>query len=125
MGRFRRLPSLSLCLSKGIKTGTLDGGSGGDQLIGGVIQADAFRFSSLSDSTTSARDRILDFEQGTDLIDLSGLGFTGIQSGAGSGTVLGYVYSGATDRTYVSDDGTFSFFLDGNYTLTGSDFDFS
>ena len=60
---------------------TLVGGAGNDVLIGGVGAdiltggrgADRFVFSAVTDSTRSAQDRILDFEQGRDLIDLSDL----------------------------------------------------
>lgn len=66
-------------------------------------------------------DRVLDFVQGTDKIDLTGLGYTGV-SLTGSGTVLDLTISTASNRTYVHDAGTFQFYLDGQYTLTGSDF---
>jgi serralysin len=52
----------------------LFGGKGLDILTGGT-HADHFMFTSIKDSHTSAlrRDRITDFEDGTDLIDLSGI----------------------------------------------------
>ncbi|WP_373635731.1 M10 family metallopeptidase C-terminal domain-containing protein [Yoonia sp. SS1-5] len=52
----------------------LDGGMDGDSLEGGA-GADIFVFSFISDSfaTTTGRDTILDFEIGTDLIDLSNI----------------------------------------------------
>jgi hypothetical protein len=60
------------------------------------------------------------------LINLAGLGFTGIQAGAGSGAVLGRTYDAGVNLTYVSDaDSTFSFALTGNVALDGSDFIFS
>ncbi|MAP95038.1 MAG: hypothetical protein CMK07_08820 [Ponticaulis sp.] len=60
------------------------GGSGNDQLIGGLggddltggTGADVFVYEAISDSAVTGigRDRILDFEKGVDLIDLSALG---------------------------------------------------
>lgn len=100
---------------------TLLGEDGNDTLRGG---ADRFVFSDRAHATTAEDDRIMDFEQGIDIIDVSALGFTDIQAGSAGGTVLGFVYSAGSQRTYVSDDGDFRFFLDGEYTLTGGDFDF-
>lgn len=51
---------------------SLDGGAGQDVLKGGA-GADSFVFSVAADSVAAAPDRIVDFEQGSDLIDLSGL----------------------------------------------------
>ncbi|MBF9234190.1 M10 family metallopeptidase C-terminal domain-containing protein [Microvirga sp. BT350] len=52
---------------------TLDGGAGTDILVGGA-GADVFRFSGKSDSSPGKnRDVILDFMQGADKIDLSGI----------------------------------------------------
>ena len=54
---------------------TLLGGLGGDDLTGGA-DADVFVYVTTGDSTVTGigRDRIMDFEQGVDLIDLSALG---------------------------------------------------
>jgi len=52
---------------------SLTGGSGRDLLTGGV-GADHFIFKGLEDSTANTqRDHIVDFAQGTDLIDVSGI----------------------------------------------------
>lgn len=66
----------------------ITGGQGADVMKGG-LDVDTFRYTSLTDSTASARDVILDFAHGVDKIDLKGLGFTGIHSGSASGTELG------------------------------------
>ena len=50
----------------------LRGGAGADQLFGGVGN-DVFVFGAVSDSTSLARDVILDFVQGQDRIDLSAI----------------------------------------------------
>jgi Ca2+-binding RTX toxin-like protein len=103
----------------------LNGGAGADTLNGGT-GADIFRFASLTDSVDAARDRIGDFNTSADRIHLIGLGFTGIRSGAGSGSILGRTYDAGANLTYVSDaDSTFSFALAGNVALDGSDFIFS
>ena len=105
----------------------LDGGAGRDVLFGGA-DADIFTFASLNGSTKSASDRIKDFEVGVDNIDLSGLGFTGLDTDGG-GTEAGELrlaYSNASDRTYVrTDQGDFEFFLNGDYQLTLTDNSFT
>lgn len=102
-------------------TDALDGGSGRDVLYGGG-GADSFVFSNLADSTDAARDVISDFAA-VDTIDLTRLSFTGIQQGAGAGSLLGYeVISG---RTIVeAADSSFSFELVGSFNLTDADFNF-
>ena len=58
---------------------TLIGGAGKDELTGGSFNGggdgfvDTFRFTAVTDSglTNATRDTIFDFEDGTDLIDLS------------------------------------------------------
>lgn len=101
---------------------TLDGGEGADVLYGGAGN-DIFVFSDLSHSTDTAWDTIMDFEQSRDKIDLSALGFTDIQSGASSGTVLGYNFSGG-DTIIEADGSDFSFVLVGEITLSQGDFIF-
>lgn len=101
---------------------TLTGHSGADTLTGGSGD-DVYLYTALADSTTSMRDTITGWESGQDLIDLSGLGFTGIAAGAPSGTVLGYAHvSGNTVITATGSD--FSIALTGTHTLTNTDFDF-
>ncbi len=53
----------------------LIGGEGGDVLLGG-LGADRFVYERNDDSLVASRDVILDFEVGTDLIDVSALGLT-------------------------------------------------
>ena len=95
-------------------------------LLYGEAGADRFRFSSLGDSVDAARDKINGFTSGSDKIDLIGLGFTGVQTGAGSGALLGYTYDAGTNITTVVDaDSTFSFQMAGHLILSGSDFIFA
>ncbi len=106
---------------------TLDGGAGVDQLTGG-LDADLFKFSALTDSvfTTGQMDRIADFVVGTDKIDLTGLGFTGVTTGTPTAGQLKVSYNSYYNHTYVRDltNGTgFGLYLTGNYTgLSNSDF---
>lgn len=110
----------------------LDGGADRDILTGGD-GVDIFRFSHRTDSVRGtngdrAYDRITDFEVGVDQLDISALGFTGIQFGSAAEGELRVHYSSNSDRTYVRDDhgSDFEFYLDGNYlnSLTESDFIF-
>ncbi len=101
---------------------TLNGGSERDTLTGGA-GADVFKFSTLTDSNDSSSstymDRITDFVKGTDKFDLTGLGFTGFDTDGGTTEAgeLRLAYSSSTNRTYVrTDQSTFEFYLDGNYT---------
>lgn len=100
------------------------GREGADYLIGDS-GSDVFVYESLDDSTDSSSDFIDDFNQSDDLIDVTGLGFTGIQSGAGSGSVLGYSTNGNGDTTIEDADSDFSLVLQGAFTLSASDFIFS
>lgn len=107
---------------------TFDGGAGKDTMVGGT-GADVFKFSSLTDSvlTNNNYDRITDFEVGVDEIDLSGLGFTGLDTDGGNTETgeLRLVYSTTSGRTYVrSDQSTFEFYLNGDYRTTLSNGDF-
>jgi hypothetical protein len=97
---------------------TLAGGGGADVLFGGE-GADTFLFLTTLDSTASERDRIRDFTVGTDLIDVSFLGYDGIKGmGVAGSHELRITFSAATTRTYVLDDATgFQFFLDGDLRL--------
>lgn len=68
-------------LDGGLGADRLLGGAGSDVLIGGLgadvltggSDADRFVFRTADDSTAAAMDRIVDFRQGEDLIDLSGI----------------------------------------------------
>lgn len=109
-------------LTGGEGSDTLTGGDGADVLTGDS-NADRFVYTALSESSTGASDLLTDFVQGLDVIDLAALGFSGIQSGAASGTVLGYSFS--SGNTIVTADGsTFSFELTGEITLANTDFIF-
>ena len=106
---------------------TLDGGAGKDKLTGGT-GADVFRFSDESHSVNSGGqyDRITDFEVGVDKLDLSGLGFTNLDTDGGSTETgeLRLAYSSGSMRTYIrSDQSDFEFYLDGDYTATLSNSD--
>ncbi len=106
---------------------TLDGGTGVDQLTGG-LGADRFKFGAVTDSifSTGQMDRIADFVVGTDKVDLTGLGFSGVTSGTPSPGQLKVSYDSYYNHTYVRDltGGTgFGFYLSGNHTaLTNADF---
>ncbi len=91
----------------------LVGGSGNDVLIGGSdadtlfggAGADLFLFTSSTDSyrtaTVGSADRIGDFDMRKDMIDLSGLGFTGL--GDGHGSTLKLTTNAEHTRTYLKD----------------------
>lgn len=85
---------------------TLTGGAGADRLVGGG-GCDAFVFSDIADLQNGGGlfDRIIDFEQGYDVIDLSGLGITSYRG------TLGFSGAGAevcevryADRTVLNFD---------------------
>jgi len=110
----------------------LNGGADEDKLTGGN-GSDIFAFSSLTDSVDdngvndNRYDRITDFEVGIDKIDLRGLGFIGFDSDGGSTEAgeLRLFYSSNSNRTYVrTDQSSFEFYLDGDYTSTLSTGDF-
>ena len=85
---------------------SLDGGSGDDLLVGGLGRdlltggtgSDVFRLESHRDSLAgSGRDQILDFQSGTDKIDLSSMGsfnFIGKRAFSGTEGELRYVKNG-------------------------------
>ncbi len=115
----------------GLGEDTLEGGVAADMFWGGG-DADVFVLNAVSESTNSGADRIRDFEQGLDRIDLSDLGdleFVGNAGFAGGGQAsVRYVRFGGQDRTEVridadgngSQDGLI--LLDGAMNLTASDF---
>lgn len=64
---------------------------------------------------------------GVDKIDLTGLGFMGLDTDGGSTEAgeLSMAYSSSSNRTYVrTDQGDFEFYLDGDYTATLTDASF-
>lgn len=90
----------------GIGDDTLIGGAGGDTLSGGG-GANRFVFTAAGDAAPSAPDHVLDFNPGTDRIDISALDvargsatpfhFVGAYDGAGGEAVL--VYDGGSNTT--------------------------
>jgi len=102
----------------------LDGGRGRDTLTGGS-GADIFCFADRLDSSrnyaagTSQVDDIVDFTVGTDLLDLSALGYSGLGNGH-DGTLILLLNADGT-RTYLKDreadaqGNHFEIALDGNY----------
>ncbi len=97
------------------------GGAGADILSGGKDN-DVFVFENLTDSQTGAFDVIKDFDTDDDLINLTGLGFTGIAAGAAIGTDLGFTFN--SGLTLIKGAGSFELALEGNYTLDATDFIF-
>ena len=100
----------------------IQGGDGADQLTSGAGY-DEFVYTNINQSTTTSRDSIKDFTKGNDIIQITGLGFNGIQAGAASGGVLGYTH--ANGKTIISaDNSDFSIELDGEINLDSGDFTF-
>ncbi|MBP0616572.1 S8 family serine peptidase [Jiella mangrovi] len=113
--------------------------NGADRLTGGG-GADIFDFNTIGQSGMSAatRDTITDFQQGVDLIDLSGIDalsttaaddaftFIGMAPHSGAGATLRYAQTGGNTIIYGDVDanggGDFSLLLEGLYTLTQDDF---
>ena len=103
----------------------IHGGAGADRLSGGT-GSDVFRFSSVSDSyrtaTTSFTDRITDFDDASDRLDLTLLGLSGL--GNGHNGTLKATYNAGTDITYLSSldadaaGNRFQLALDGNHLST-------
>ena len=95
------------------------GGAGRDVLYGGA-GADIFRVLSLLDSGPGTMDTIMDFVQGVDKIDISGLGFSGLEN-TSAPTVgnLGFYYSAGVTRLTDGDD--FNIAINGNHALTQAD----
>jgi Ca2+-binding RTX toxin-like protein len=125
-------------LQGGAGADTLEGGAGRDRLRGGADD-DVFVFADLADSgTTSAtRDQILDFAQGEDMIDLSGIDaisgglddpFSFIGAGAFSGTAGELRAVAVGSNTLVSADvngdavADFTILINGAHVLLDSDF---
>jgi Ca2+-binding RTX toxin-like protein len=104
-------------LSGGTGRDLIDGGAGADILSGGA-GADSFRFLSAAESTPGAADRITDFEQGLDRIDLSGLGIDLFTIAVGATET---VVSADTSGDGIAD---FALILDGRFLLNNADFIF-
>ena len=107
---------------------TLVGGAGKDALRGGA-GADTFVFNAIEDSTLSLNDRIMDFEQGIDLIDMSaigGLSFIGSDGFSGiGGEIRAYGINGNTIlKIDVDGDGMadMKVFIAGSFTMADTDF---
>jgi Ca2+-binding RTX toxin-like protein len=93
---------------------SLNGGAGDDVLVGGTGRdtltggagADLFRLESFADSAPGARDKILDFQQGLDRIDLSGTGvdWTFIGSGAFTGEGEQVRFTKGLTSTFIEAD---------------------
>lgn len=98
------------------------GGADKDILVAGFGK-DTFLFESLDDSKAGARDTIIGLA-GSDKIDLSGLGFTGIEKGDGDGSVLGWE-KGSFGTVIISDaDSDFTIEVVGRFSLSDGDFIF-
>jgi large repetitive protein len=109
----------------------LIGGEGDDILVGnlgadiltGGLGADIFRFGTAEESTDLAPDRITDFTQGEDLIDVSGIGFAGFAgttATANSVWQVGNAIVGDTDGDVNTIE--FRVLIDSAPTLQASDF---
>jgi Ca2+-binding RTX toxin-like protein len=101
----------------------ITGGNGADTIDAGSGD-EIFVYENLSDSTDMLTDYIMDFDQGDDLINVSALGFTGIQAGSANGTILGYSIVGG-NTIIEADASDFSIVLNGGYSLTATDFVFT
>ena len=89
----------------------LVGGDGFDRMNGGT-GADVFDFNAVDESSTMQADRIFDFENGIDLIDLSDIFGDGVGSFIGTsafsgtgGAEVGYAVVGTRVEVYVDADG--------------------
>lgn len=91
----------------------LIGGAGKDVLYGGA-GVDIFKVVALTDSVNSNPDTIMDFVQGVDRIDISGLGFNGLERGK-LGT---YILDG---WTHLVDGYDFDIAILGEHILTQAD----
>ncbi|WP_294337636.1 serralysin family metalloprotease [uncultured Sphingomonas sp.] len=91
----------------------IEGGGGADLLYGGT-GADVFVYRQLSDSTSTAIDRLLDFTSGTDRIDLSAIdanpnvsgdqAFTRVSAFSGAAGQITFAFNSTTGFTRISVD---------------------
>lgn len=107
---------------------TITGGGGKDYLIGGKGN-DVFKYTAVSDSTSTTRDIIKDYVVDFDKIDVSALGFKALTTAATTkADELRVSYDATKDITIIRNDQTkFEIALDGNYknTLGIKDFVFT
>jgi Ca2+-binding RTX toxin-like protein len=108
---------------------TISGGRGGDVLTGGD-DADVFTYQLVSNSYTKVAggvDLITDFQDGLDLIILTGLRFTGLDMDGGNTETgeLRLTFDAVTGRTHIRSDQTgFDVALLGDYVSLLADADF-
>ena len=127
-------------ISGGAGSDRIDGGAGNDVIVGGAgadklaggSGSDLFRFTQVTDSyrtaTSSFSDRISDFNDATDRLDLTALGLLGL--GNGHNGTLKATYNASTDTTYLasldadSQGNRFQLALSGNHlnTLSADNF---
>jgi hypothetical protein len=107
----------------------VDGGSGSDTIRGdlgqddltGGADADLFRFTTTAQSTVAAPDRILDFVQGIDQIDLSAIDAISGSAGDDPFTFIGAVaFSGAAGELRSYDSLSGSWFVEGDVDGDGN-----
>jgi hypothetical protein len=113
----------------------LFGGAGDDTIIGGlgadIINAgegnDTYRFESKSESSNlTGRDFIAEFDNGTNIIDVSALGYTGLASGTAAQNELSVRFDDVSFRTIVEDSACdFAFETNVTVSLEASDFIFA
>jgi serralysin len=118
---------------------TIDGGTGNDVLVGGAGRdtlkggagADLFRIENIADSRPgSGRDAVLDFQSGSDKIDLSGIGsawsFIGSMPFTGAGDQVRFVKSFGSTFIEADFDGDLvadlQIELAGSHNLVAADF---
>lgn len=106
----------------------IDGGSNADTILGGLAAdyivtgagADIIKYSSLTESTFSVTDYIVDFDQTQDKFDLSGLGFNLLVAGAPTASnQIGFYYD--SGNTIICNNAGFAVLLSGTVALTQAD----
>ncbi len=120
-------------LAGSIGIDTIDGGNDNDVLRGylsadtliGGAGADRFVYSTTADSTATDTDVIIDFVEGTDKIEVTGLGFSGLSTGLVKAGQLKVSYDAALNRTTIADhfSSSFSLILNGDHlNISANDF---